>query len=77
MVLEVAHRLVHAHRQDVADALAAQLDRERLRIESRAIADFAGNLHIGQEAHLDGLHALAVAAVAAAALVLKENRLAV
>ncbi len=63
---EEAHGLVHFHLQHVADALAAPGDGQRLGVEARAVADVAGQLHIGQEAHLDGLHALAFAARAAA-----------
>ena len=54
-------------REHVADALAAHLHGERLGVEARAVADLADHLHVGQEAHLDRLHALAVAAVAAPA----------
>ena len=72
--------------------LPAHLHRERLGIEARAPARLAQHLHVRQEAHLDGLDALALARVAApgirAALprplpfafpppALKENRLAV
>ena len=41
--------------------------RQRLGVEARAAARFAGHLHVGQEAHLDPLHPLALARFAAAA----------
>ena len=47
--------------------LPAQLDGERLGVEARAAAALARDAHVGQEAHLDLLHALALAAFAAPA----------
>ena len=63
---EEIHRLVHFHPQHVADALAAPGHRQRFRIETGAVAGLARNLHVGQEAHADGAHALAFAGRAAA-----------
>src|SRR5688572_25259057 len=60
-------RLVHAHQQYLADALLLEAHRERLWIEARAAAGVARYLHVGQEAHLDALDALALAPLAAAA----------
>ena len=40
---------------------------QRLAIESRAVADGAGDFEIGQEVHCDARHALAFALFAAAA----------
>ena len=34
--------------------LPRQVHRQRLGVEARAVADLAGHLHVGQEAHLDG-----------------------
>ncbi|CAK9134584.1 unnamed protein product, partial [Ilex paraguariensis] len=58
--------LVHLHLQHIANALAAPGDGQGLGVEARAVADLAGHLHVGQEAHLDGAHALALAGRAAA-----------
>mmetsp|Transcript_21568 Transcript_21568/g.83913 ORF Transcript_21568/g.83913 Transcript_21568/m.83913 type:complete len:326 (+) Transcript_21568:1061-2038(+) len=63
---EELDRLVHLHLQHVTDALAAPAHAQGLGVEALAVALVAGHLHIGQEAHLDGLHALALAARAAA-----------
>ena len=63
---EELDRLVDLHLQHVADALAAPADRQRLGVEALAVADVARHLHVGQEAHLDGAHALAFAGRAAA-----------
>ena len=64
---EEPDRLVDRHREHVADALAAKLDRERLAVEALAAAALAVHAHVGQEAHLDLLQALPFAALAAAA----------
>ena len=47
--------------------LLAPGDRQRFGVEAPAVADVAQHLHVRQEAHLDGLHALALAALAAPA----------
>ena len=59
------HRLVHAHPQHLPDRLPAHLHRQRLGIEPRSPARLAQHLHVRQEAHLDGLDALALARGAA------------
>ena len=65
---EELDRLVHAHRQHLADASCPRKRTASVsRIEARAAAGLAGDLHVGQEAHLDLLHALAFAGLAAAA----------
>ena len=65
---EELHALVDVHRKDVADGFVAPLDRQRLGVEALAIADVAKHAHIRQERHLDALHPLAFAGLAAAAL---------
>ncbi len=47
--------------------LSAEAHRQRLRVEARPAACVAGHRDVGQEAHLDLLHALALALLAAAA----------
>ena len=64
---EEFQRVVDAHRERLADVLALEQDRQRFRIEASAAAYVAQDLHIGQEIHLDALHALALAGLAAAA----------
>src|SRR3954467_9324999 len=64
---EERDRLVDRHRKNVADALALELDRERLRVEARAAAALAAHAHVGQEAHLDLLEPLTLAAFATSA----------
>ena len=64
---EERDRLVDGHHEHVADALAAELDGERLGVEAAAAAALAVDAHVGQEAHLDLLEALPFAALAAAA----------
>ena len=64
---EELHRLVDVHRQHLAHGLAAQAHLQRLGVEARAAAALAGHAHVGQEGHLDLLHALALAGLAAPA----------
>ena len=64
---EELDRFVDAHREHFADRLALEAHRERLGVEARAAAHFARHAHVGQEAHLDALHALAFARLAAPA----------
>src|SRR3954466_3946808 len=64
---EELERLVDIHCQHLADALAAQLDRQRVGIEARTVARLAGDAHVGQEGHRDLLQPLAFALVAPAA----------
>src|SRR5882672_1498421 len=59
--------LVDGHHEHVADALAAILDRERLRVEALTAATLAVHTHVGQEAHLDPLQPLPFATLATAA----------
>ena len=54
-------RFVDLHLQHVADALAAPTHCQRFGIEALAVAGVAGHFHVGQEAHLDRAHALALA----------------
>src|SRR5688572_12949418 len=55
------------HHEHVANALAAEFHGQRRWVEATAAAAFAFDAHVGQEAHLDALHALPFAAFAAAA----------
>src|ERR1700733_15502736 len=64
---EERQRIVDAHGETVAYALALEQDGQGFRIEALAAADIAQHLHVGQEAHLDALHSLAFAGLAAAA----------
>src|SRR5215471_16853328 len=64
---EELHGLVDGKRQHVADRLALPEHRERLRIEAGATACLAGDLHVGQKAHLYRLYALSLAFGTAAA----------
>src|ERR1700676_4243905 len=64
---EEFERIVDAHRKRVADTPALEQDRQRFRIEASAAADVAQYLNVGQEAHLDALHSLTLAGLAAAA----------
>ena len=62
-----AHRVFNGHFQNVGDGLAAVGHFKRLSVVSLALADFAGDLHIGKEVHLDGLYPLALAGFASSA----------
>ena len=64
---EELQRVLDAHRERLADVLALEQNAQGLRIEAPAAADVAQHLHVGQEAHLDALHSLALAGLAAAA----------
>src|ERR1700677_1509153 len=58
----------HRHVEDLGDALAFVLDFERVAIVALAAADFAGDVNVRQEVHLDADNAVALACLAAAAL---------
>src|SRR5882672_2923972 len=64
---EELERIVDTHGKGLADALALEQDAQGLGVEAFAAADVAENLDIGQEAHLDALHSLTLAGLAAAA----------
>ena len=59
--------IVDAQRRALADALALEQNPQGFGIEASAAAHIAEHLHIRQEAHLDALHPLAFAGLAAAA----------
>src|SRR4051812_34375288 len=56
------------HLEDIGNVLALVADIERLAIVAPALADVALDEDIGQKVHLDALHAVALAGLAAAAL---------
>src|SRR3546814_5795065 len=58
---EELNGFVHLHFQDFAGALAAPGHIQRIAIEALAVAAIAQHLHVGQEAHFYGAHALAFA----------------
>src|SRR5947207_10071269 len=62
-----ADRVVDAHREHIADARFPPRHGERLGIEAPSAAYVTQHLDVGEEAHLDGLHALACARLAAPA----------
>src|SRR5215831_13234950 len=59
--------LIDIESQHVADRLSSPQHGKRLGVEARAVARLAGDFDVGQEAHLDGFHPLALALGAAAA----------
>src|SRR5579884_2645278 len=65
---EELRRLVDAHREHVGDRLALVLHLERLGVVALALADFARDVDVGQEVHLDLDDAVALARLAASAL---------
>ena len=64
---EEAQSLFHREVQDLVDALALVLDLQHAGLVARAAAFLAGQLHVGEELHLDGDGAVAFADVAASA----------
>src|SRR5262249_11790534 len=66
-VLEEGEGLGDAHLQDVGDVLALVADFQGLAVVSAALADFAGDVDVRQEVHLDLDDAVAFAGLAAAA----------
>ena len=62
-----ARRIIDVHGEHIADAGVAPAYRERLGVEAPPAAHITQHLDIGQEAHLDGAHALPRARFAAAA----------
>ena len=67
-VLEKLHGHVDRHVQHVVDIFALVLHFERLAVVAVAAARLAAHVDVGQEVHLDGLHARPAALLAAAAL---------
>src|SRR5260370_5427210 len=65
---EELDRIEHRHVEDVGDVRATALDLERVSIIALAAAYLAGDVHVGQEVHLDADDAVALARLAAAAL---------
>src|SRR5262249_34365657 len=67
-VLEQRQRLVDREIEDVGDRFAAILDLERLAVVAPALALLARDVDVGQEMHLDGDDAVALAGLAPPAL---------
>ena len=67
-VLEQRQRLIDGEVEHVGDRLAAVLDLERLAVVAAALALLARHVDVGQEVHLDGDDAVALARLAASAL---------
>ena len=57
----------NGHVEDLADVFAFVLDFEGFAVVAFAVADFAGDVHVGQEVHFDFNHAVALAGFASAA----------
>lgn len=67
-VFEKLNGHIDRHVQHVVDILALVFDFERLAVVTVSAARLAAHVNVGQEVHLDGLHARAAALLAAAAL---------
>ena len=65
-VVEHGQRVFDGEIEDVGDGVAVELDRERLLVVAPAVADFAEDVDVGQEVHLDAALAVALAGFAAA-----------
>ena len=63
-----AHRLHRFHPRANPHREAVVLHRQGRLVEAPAVADLAGHVDVGQEVHLDALHPVALAGLAAAAL---------
>src|SRR5665213_148005 len=61
-------RVEHRHVQDLGDTLALVLDFERVAIVTLAGANFAGDINVGQEVHLNPDDAVTLAGLTASAL---------
>lgn len=61
------------HVEDLADVFAFVLDFEGFAVVAFAVADFAGDVHVGQEVHFDFDYAVAWQASQRPPLTLKEN----
>ena len=66
--LEQHLRVLDGHLQHIGDGVALVGDVERFAVVALAVADIAGNVHVGQEVHLDLDQAVALAGLTAAAL---------
>ena len=67
-ILQQWECLVDRQVEHVSDRLAAILDLQRLAVVTAALALLARHIHVGQEVHLDGNHAITLAGFAAPAL---------
>ena len=67
-VLQKRQRVFDGHVEHVGDGVALVVDRERFAVVAAAAADFAGDVHVGQEVHFDAAQAVALAGFAAPAL---------
>ncbi len=61
MSAEVIGGFFDAHAQHVTNTLATQDDFQCFAVEASPATSVASDFHVGQEAHLDGLLALAIA----------------
>src|SRR5271170_1976160 len=66
-VSEHGQRVFDGEVEDVGDRVAVELDRQRLLIVTAAVTNFAGDINIGHEVHLDTALAVSLAGLAAAA----------
>ena len=66
--LEERERLLDRKREHVVDVLALVLDLQRLAVVTLPMAYVAGNVHVGQEMHLDLDQPVALAGLATPAL---------
>ena len=67
-VLEDRHGVFDGEVEQVGDAVAVELDGERLLIVTASVTYFAEDVDVGQEVHLDAALTLALAGLAASAL---------
>ncbi len=65
---KISDGLAHRQVEDLGDVLALELDAQGGLVEALALADLAGDEHVGEEVHLHELHAVALAGLAPAAL---------
>jgi len=72
VVFEKLGGYVDAHRQHIGNRLAPIAHGKRLTVELSAMAQGACDKQVGQKPHLDPLHALALASVAAPARMAKS-----
>ena len=70
---KVIEGLTHRHIQYFVDILAFVFNAQGLLIKTLAVANFAGDINVGEKVHFHLAHTVTLAGFAAAAFHIKEN----
>src|SRR5271155_1264991 len=64
---EHGQRVFYGEIEDVGNRVSVELDRQRLLIVTAAVTNFAGDIDVGHEVHLDAALAVSLAGLASSA----------